>query len=391
MSKRLTIFSVLACTQIVGWGVVGLLPVVAAEIAADLAMPLPTVFLGTSVMFLAMGLVAPGVGRGFARFGARRVMAAGAALTGGGLALMALAAGAPVFLLAWAVIGVAGAMFLTTAAYVYLSDLAGEGARGLIGTLMLATGLAGSLFWPVTAVLDQAIGWRGAAFTFAGLMLLGVCPLLLLALPETPRQPRDQRAVAGDARRTRVFWLIVAAVALNGFVTFGFESVGIELFRALGADAALAVGVASAMGVFKVAGRLVDLAGGRRWSSLGTALVSGAMLPVGLAALMLGGGSLTSVVLCLLFYGIGSGAFAVARATMPLVFYRKDDYAQAMSTIALPLNLTNALAPPCLAALLTGPGPEALLVLLAGLSGLAFLVLLQLKRHHDTYRTPGLV
>lgn len=82
----------------------------------------------------------------------------------------------------------------------------------------------------------------------------------------------------------------------------------------------------------------------------------------------------------LLVVGAGSGAFAVARATMPLVFFEKADYAAAMATIALPINLINALAPPVLAALMAGMGAHAVFAALGVLSATAFTVLWQLNR-----------
>ncbi|WP_375688931.1 MFS transporter [Pseudooceanicola sp. LIPI14-2-Ac024] len=381
MPRALIVFAILAVSQVIGWGAVGFLAAVASAVAEDIGLTLPGVFLGTSVMFVAMGLGAPLAGRGFARFGVRRVMAAGALLIGVGLAVIAAAQGRVVFLAGWAVVGAAGAMFLTTAAYVYLSDFAGELARGTIGTLMLVTGLAGSLFWPVTAWLEQAIGWRGAALAYAGTMAALVAPLVLLGLPET--HGHGASAAVPTRRpllRERVFLLILAAVALNGFVTFGIEAVGIELFRALGADTARAVAIASLLGVFKVGGRLIDLAGGHRWDGLSTAILAGAMIPLGLLAVAFGGATGWAVAGYLGLFGIGSGAFAVARATMPLTFYRRADYAATMSAIALPLNLINALAAPALAALLVTTGPRAVLVALAVFSAAAWLCLLQLGR-----------
>ena len=82
----------------------------------------------------------------------------------------------------------------------------------------------------------------------------------------------------------------------------------------------------------------------------------------------------------LALFGLGSGAFAVARATMPLVFFQKADYAAAMSTIALPMNLINALAPPVLAGLMSGIGAQATFAVLGGLSVTAFAILLLLNR-----------
>jgi len=381
MQKNLIVFAVLAITQVISWGAVGILPVLASSIAGDLGIALPTVFFGASTMFVTMGLAAPAAGRAFRRYGARRVMAAGAALVACGLTLIAASVTTLMFLAAWVIMGAAGAMLLTTGAYIYLSDFAEEQARSLIGTLMLVTGLSSALFFPVTAFLASTIGWRGAVLTYAGVMLLVVAPLVFGGLPETATAPKAaEPSPAPSSKGSSVFWLIVLAVALNSFVTFGSEAICVELFRAFDMSMTQAVGLAALVGVFRVGGRVIDVLGGRRWDGLSTAQISGAMIPLGLLLLCLGRAELWSIGGYLLLFGAGSGAFAVARATMPLVFYRKADYAAAMSSIALPLNLTNALAPPALAALLTTLGPSAVLGLLAALSSAAFLLIVQLGR-----------
>lgn len=376
--RRQYVLLLIAITQITGWGSVGILPVLAGPVAAEFATSLPSVFVGTSVMFGAMGLAAPWVGRAFRRFGARRVMAAGAGLMGLGLSLLGLSVNLTMFWMAWALTGLAGAMFLTTSAYAYIAEYAEDQARSLIGTLMLVTGLAGSIFWPVTTFLDHGLGWRAVVFVYAGTMTMVVCPLVLFGLPAT-HQAAPAAAGHGNRKKGRVFMFLVAAIALNSFVTFGIDAIGIQLLQAMGMELASAVAVASLLGVFKVGGRVIDLVGGRRWDGLSTAVVSGAMIPVGLVAIWLGGAGFLAVGGYLMLFGVGSGAFAVARATMPLVFFEKSDYAAAMATIALPMNLINALAPPVLAALMGGIGPQAVFAVLGIMSTAAFAVLLQLN------------
>lgn len=376
--KLVRLLCILALTQITGWGVVGVLPVIATAVAAEFDTSLPAVFAGTSVMFVAMGLAAPWAGRAFSRFGTRQVMAAGAGLIGLSLSLLAVSTSLSIFWLAWAMIGLAGAMFLTTSAYAYIAEYAEDRARSVIGTLMLVTGLAGSLFWPITAFLDHLVSWRGAVLAYAGVMALVVCPLVRFGLPTTGAAiitaTRQEPGRGG-----LVFVFLVTAIALNSFVTFGIEAVGIELLRTMGMDLAGAIAIASLLGVFKVGGRVIDLLGGRRWDGLSTGIVSGAMIPMGLIAIWIGDAGALSVGGYLVLFGIGSGAFAVARATMPLVFFEKADYTAAMATIALPMNLINALAPPVLAALLTRIGAQAVFAILGGLSVAAFAVLLQLN------------
>lgn len=381
MSRNLSVFLILAFTQITAWGMVGVLPVLAPLIAADLQVPLPTAFLGTAVMYTIMGLAAPVVGKAFQRFGAKRVMGGGAVLIGVGLAVLSVSASVAVYLAAWGVMGMAGAMFLTTAAYVYLADFADERARGMIASLMLVTGLAGSVFWPLTAYLEHLFGWRATMEIYSGVMILIVMPLVLFGLPEAGNAQRARDADARTAHRGRIFWFLVMAIALNSFVTFGMEAIGIELFRVLGADPAMAIGMASFLGVLKVCGRLIDLLGGKRWDALSTGIVAGSMIPAGLLILLVFGATTSSIVACLLLFGIGSGAFAVARATMPLVFYDKADYAAAMSAIALPMNIVSAMAAPVLSGLLTASGAPATLTLLVVCSGAALLLLLKLGKN----------
>lgn len=94
-----------------------MLPVLAGAMAADLGAGLPAVFLGSSMLFAGLGLGSPLAGRAFRRFGTRQAMAAGAGLIGLALCLVALAPNLALFCLGWALAGLAGSLFLTTAAY----------------------------------------------------------------------------------------------------------------------------------------------------------------------------------------------------------------------------------------------------------------------------------
>ncbi len=158
MRSRVLVFITLAITQIAGWGVVGILPVLASSIAKDLQIDPATAFLGVTAMYVVMGLSAPVVGKAFARLGVKHVMLCGASVVCIGLAVMGSVNSLLAYLASWCAIGLGGAMFLTTSAYAYLAEFAGNKARGMIGSLMLVTGLAGSVFWPLTAWLDHLVG-----------------------------------------------------------------------------------------------------------------------------------------------------------------------------------------------------------------------------------------
>lgn len=354
---------VLAIGQNIGWGTVGLLAVLGSEIATSMALPPPLIFAGSSVFYITMGLCAPFLGPAFIRFGARTLLAVGS--LGAALGFIALAASqeAVTYLAAWAILGLAGSASLSTASHIALNEALGARARNAIGLLMLASGLSGTIFWPTTAYLAGLTDWRMICLIFAALLLFAAA-LYAVGLP----RPAPSGTLADKAPATAVppaqttFYLVAAAIALNAFVTFGFSAILIELLKSLDVQPALAVGLASSLGIIQVAARGIDLLGGAKWDGLATALVAAPALVLSLILLLVFGASWIGVVGFILIYGIGSGALAVSRATMPLVFYDKAYYARALTRIALPLNLISAAAPPALIALLDGVGPQAVLI-----------------------------
>ncbi|CCE11447.1 putative Major Facilitator Superfamily (MFS) transporter [Bradyrhizobium sp. STM 3843] len=387
--KLLIALIVLAVTQLIGWGTLSLPAVLGRQMAADLDMDLTAVFGSTSVLYLAMGLCSPLLAQPFVRYGARRVMMAGTVIAAPGFVLLSVAQGPVSYYAAWLLLGLAGSATLSTAAYIVLNEIAGQNARGAIGALMLVTGLSSSIFWPTTVYLAGMLGWRSTCLVYAALLLLVSLPLYAFALP--PRRKEYAMGAAGGsaaaptaAPARSTFYLLVAAIGLNAFVAFGLSAVLIELLKAEGLTASEAISFGAMLGVIQVSARAVDFLGGGRWDGITTALVAGLALPVAMLLLMVSGGSYVAAATFILLYGLGSGALAVARATMPLVFYDKAEFAKASARIALPLNLLSAMSAPILVALLTRYGSNALLALVLACSCAALGMLLLLRR-----RRPG--
>lgn len=378
---------VLAFAQIIAWGTIGLLAIVGRTIATDLHMDIAAVFAGSSILYVVMGLCAPWLSAPFTRFGARRVMIAGSALAGPGFILLALAQNPLTYFAAWTLLGIAGSASLTTAAQIMLNEIAGQGAKTAIAALTLVTGLSSSIFWPATAYLADLAGWRTTCLLFAALLALICLPLYAFGLPRTAHaavDPGISAAPITPMRRDATFYLVAAAISFNAFVTFGLSAIMVELLRAEGLPTPQAIAFGSALGVLGAFARGVDFVGGGRWDGIATALFAGTALPVAFVILIAGNGQYWAIALFILIYGLGAGALAVTRATIPLVFYDKAAYARAASTIALPLNLVSAAAPPLMVALLTGFGSRSVLVLAIACScaALAILVLLRRRRPH---------
>ncbi|WNJ89336.1 MFS transporter [Bosea sp. 685] len=382
-TSYLRLLACLAVAQVVGWGTLSLPAVAGSAMAGDLSLGLTVIFAGPSVLYVAMGLWAPMLVPVFTRHGARKVMIAGSTLAAPGLVLLALSQDLFSYFAAWVVLGSAGAATLSTAAYIFLNETLGQQAKSAIGALMLVTGLSSSVFWPLTAFLMQTIGWRGACLVFAAAMLLICVPIYSfgLGVRALHRAPAGAHAVqGGKAPVTRsTFYLVTTSITLNAFVTLGLSAVLIELLRARGLSMPQAVAFGSFLGVIQVAARGIDLLGGGRWDGVSTGIVAGSLLPIAMILLIVAGGTTPGIAGFILIYGLGSGALAVARATIPLAFYDKADYARAASRIALPLNLLSASAPPVMAGTLSHFGVDMVLALAILCSSLASVLLIVLR------------
>ncbi|AZO01966.1 MFS transporter [Mesorhizobium sp. M2A.F.Ca.ET.043.02.1.1] len=386
---------VLAIAQLMGWGSVGLLAIVGSQIAADLQISIAAVFAGNSVFYVVMGLWAPPLAKAFNAFGARKVMIMGTILAAPGFVALAAAHGPVLYFTAWVILGTAGCAMLTTAAYIMLNEVAGSSAKSAIGVLMLMTGLSSSIFWPAAAFLSGLIGWRMTYLVYAAAMIVVCLPLYAFGLPRRPPSPKASSTVPATRKTPAVpagiFRLIVSAITLNAFVTFGFSAILIELLKAEGLPAGEAVAFGSMLGILQVGARGVDFLGAGRWDGMTTALFAGLALPFAMLLLILGHGTHWSIAGFILLYGLGSGILAVSRATIPLVFYDQAAYARAASNIALPLNLISAISPPLLAGLLAHFGSEAVLGLAMLCSCGAFVALLRLNRRRPARATAGTV
>ena len=382
--RLIGVLLVLAITQLIGWGTIGLPPIVGRDLAADLGMSLPMVFAGTSTLYVTMGLCAPWLAKAFARHGARKVMMVGTVVAVPGYVVLYFAREPMLYFIAWVILGMGSSATLSTGAYIMLNEVAGRQAKNAIGALMLVTGLSSSIFWPTTSFLSGHFGWRGTCLVYAAMLILVSLPLYVFGAPRrnsvkdeggSAAKPSDAPAIPRGT-----FNLVVIAITLNAFVNFGLGAVLIELLRAEGLAPAQAIAFGSMLGVIQVSARGLDFLGGGRWDGITTGLVAGTALPVAMLLLMLSEGATWAVAVFILLYGAGSGAMAVARATIPLVFYDQAEFAKAMSMIALPLNLASAISPPLLAALLTQFGGRAALGLTLVFSCATVLILVLLGR-----------
>jgi predicted MFS family arabinose efflux permease len=347
----------LGAGQIVGWGTSFYLPtILAGDISRDTGLSEEVVYGGVTVMLLVSASLAPWLGRRLDRGGARVIMTLGSAVMGLALILVGLSFDLRSYLLAWVVMGVASSMLLTNSAFVAVAQLAGPGARRAMTVLMLFTGVASSVAWPVLSYLDGAFGWRTTCFVLAGLHLVLSAPFhawLLRARVATSPKSLSARPVQegiSPSRQKIALLILIPCMCLSGFISWGLSVHIVDLLRHLGADRAAAISLASLLGVLQVSSRFIDLAMGSRHSPLLTGIVAAMLLSISFAIPLTGfaGGSPAYF---MVVYGVASGSMSLARVMIPLALFGSRSYGRATGILAGFQNVAFALAPLAYAAM----------------------------------------
>ncbi len=184
---------------------------------------------GGALALVVMAVVAPVAGNMVDRFGARRTLVAGLAVTAAGMGLTATASAPWQFLLFFSLLS--GVGFGVVANHVVSTIIAFEFEenRGLATGAATAGSTAGQLLViPLLAVILTTIGWRMsyAALGLAALVLIPAAWLFVRPRPasasvEADAPARSLSARLADLARSRVFHALFWSFTLCGFTTAG--------------------------------------------------------------------------------------------------------------------------------------------------------------------------
>ena len=372
MRPRWVVVSAIGIAQILAWGsTYYLLSLLAGPIVTDTGWPLAWVFGALSVGLLVSGLISPRIGHLIDGHGGRPVLAASAVLMGVGLFGAGLAPTLPAFIAAWVVIGAGMGAGLYDPAFSALGRIYGEAARPAITQVTLFGGFASTVCWPLTAILAETLGWRGACLTYAAIHIVVVLPLYLFGMPREARSTPAPN-LAGAAPRgslrpdQRGPFLLLAAGFTLAYATMTVIAVQLPaLLQAQGLTLAAAVGLGVLIGPSQVGGRILEMVFGRKTHPIWSLVASTALVAIGILALA-GDGRLAAAGIIL--YGMGSGIRSIARGTVPLAMFGREGYAILMGRLALPTLLATAVAPLLGTWLLDGLGPSGTLYVLLAAS-----------------------
>ena len=367
------VVSALGVTQILAWGSSYYLPAVLAQpIADDTGWPLPWIVGGLSLGLLIAGFISPSVGRQIHARGGRPVLAASAILLACGQFGIAAASTLPLFIMAWAIIGLGMGAGLYDASFSTLGRLYGHAAHRRIAALTLFGGLASTACWPLSALMVSEFGWRGACMAYA-LIQLGIClPIYLLALPRETRGAPESSADATSPQpaaaphpSSAVFLLLAATITIGSIISTVISVHLLTILQSRGIALAAAVALGAFVGPSQVGARFIEMLIGRYHHPIWTLLASAILVALGLGLLWL---NFPILLPALIFYGAGIGIESIARATLPLTLFGPEDYAPIMGRLARPSLIAQAAAPSAAALLIQALGIERMLVVVVGVA-----------------------
>jgi predicted MFS family arabinose efflux permease len=321
--------------------------VLAVPMARDLGVATPTVFAAFSAALLVSAALGPHAGQAIDRWGGRVVLIGTNGVFAIGLAALGFAQGPWGLFAAWAILGIGMGSGLYEAAFAALVRLYGTNSRNAITGITLIAGFASTVGWPLSALFESHIGWRGACFAWAALHLVLGMPLNALIPRAPPLAPIAEAAHApspADTRETaRAATLLAIAFAAVWFISTAMAAHLPQLLQASGATLAAAVAVGALVGPAQVAGRVLEFGLLRRLHPLFSARAAALMHPLGVVVLMIVGAPAAAAFA--LLHGAGNGILTIAKGTVPLVLFGPHGYGHRQGWLMVPARVAQALAP----------------------------------------------
>jgi len=313
------------------------------------------------------------VGAWIERHGGRGALAAGTVVMAAGLLVLTAWPSLVGWYVAWTVIGTGMALGLYDAAFATIGGLLGLEARPAIVGVTLLAGFASTVGWPTGVALIHRFDWQVTVAIYASVQLVVNLPLILLLIPRAapvaPAATVTTPAETGGKSGLVALLLLGTFFCVRAAVSAIVSVHGLTLLHGIGLTAVAAVGVAALFGPSQVFGRVLEWVFGRWIDPLTGSWMGATLLPLGVAALLLGGPAIGFAVA----YGMSNGILTISRGTLPMFLFGPRGYATRLGRLARPQLLAQAVAPTAVAPLvLLLPAP----VIFAGLGIAAFAALL---------------
>lgn len=369
--NRRILVAALAATQTVGYGVLYYaFSVLLTPIATDLHTSASAVTGAFTVSIVVSAAVGIPIGRWLDHHGGRGLMTLGSAL--GVVAVLCWSGVQNLWQLygSFALIGLAGSASLYEAAFpvVIAASRPEQRTRAILAVTVVA-GFASTIFFPLTGVLLERLGWRGALMVLAALLAVVTIPVHALLVPgrqraaghgETTDRTADVALGTGtwattsstsDGHSVRAamadprFWRLCASFVAQASASSAVGVLLVDILRQAGHAPTTAATLAGLLGVLSVTGRVVLSGVARRFGMTQVVAAIYALQALGIAGLAAAGGSVAAAVVCVIAFGIGFGVNTIAKPAIVVDRYGVLRYATISAAMTVPVTLARAGSP----------------------------------------------
>lgn len=399
------IVPLLGIAQIISWGTLYYtIGVLGAPMRAAAGVSESFLFACFTASLLTSAMLAPAIGRMIDARGGRLALALGSGFAVAALCVLGLANGPVALIIGWLLAGVAMAATLYDPAFATLNQLTHDQYRRAVTALTLFGGFASTVFWPLSHVLTEMLGWRETLFLYAGLHALICLPIHLVALrhahgrtlkPATaaaspaPAARNESQRTAADAlsadSAATFRWLALSFIGAS----FVVSVIGVHMIALLtgsGLTQADAVLVGMLMGPMQVAGRLIEMGLLPKVRIMHVGLAALGLIVVGVLLLIGAMGAPAIAVAFVIAYGCGNGILTIVRGTAPAEFIGRESLGALLGRLSRGSVIAKAVAPALFTALLaaglTRNHVLALLAFIAVLGWISFLMAARCAEQH---------
>ena len=345
----------LSVTQLITWGSVFYTFALLMEpVERELGLTRAQSSLAFSLALLAEGLLAYPVGRWIDRGHERVVMTGGSLVVALCLLAHSFITSVTQFYAVWLVLGAALSATLYSPVFAVVTRRYPHDFRRAIITLTFLGGLASTVFIPLSAWLIHALGWRHALWVLAAIHLLVCVPVHARWLRGAPARTLPATASGGSAAvrpglahhlRSAPFLLLGVFVVIMMAVTAALPAHMVSLLRENGLSEVWVVAIPASIGIIQVLGRLLLYVFESRYDvHLANRLIP-CLIPLGLAALLAGGGHGVAALVFVVLYGLGNGMLTIVKGTAIALYVSRDHVASLNGALGLPQAAARAAAP----------------------------------------------
>lgn len=340
----------LSLSQVVGWGILFYAFIIAAPvIAADTGWSL-TLVTGLYSMGLVVSAAAGiAVGRILDHRGPRGIMTIGSLTGTVGMCVVALAPTPLVFAIGSGVVGLAQAAMLYQAAFTVITRRYGERRQMPLTVLVLAGGLASTVFAPIVVALLAVTDWRTTFLILAGVLAAVTVPLHWFSLEHTwaphAHAPGAEVHTVATVLRQRRFWMLLLATAATVLSLFTVTISIIPVLVEKGVSYELAAITLGLVGAGQLAGRVLFMVlprGLPPWLPLAAVAASTALALLAIAVLE---GPTSTLVVVAVVAGAIRGTQTLVQANAVSDRWGSANYGAINGVFSAPLTVLVALTP----------------------------------------------